>query len=94
MVGTAVHSLHPGSIVECAHLYGMWHYPSPKPVPVGVLEANKLPAKFQKLFDYTHPQSVKGAIMFWLHSAAIMLTRPERRPDLNAWKRSPFSFQP
>ena len=34
VVGTTLHTLRTESVVECAHLDEMWHYPSPQPVPV------------------------------------------------------------
>ena len=56
VVGTVIHIPHFESDLEYAHLYEMWRYPSPQPVLVRVLEANKFPTRSQRLFDYMLPQ--------------------------------------
>lgn len=77
------------TVVECVHLCGMWHYPSPQPVRVQGSEANKSLSLVSNTVRLHAPSTVKGAIKFWLHSAAIMFTQPSCRPDLSAWKRCP-----
>jgi hypothetical protein len=72
----------------------MWHYPLLQPVRVRVLEAWKASSQVSNTVRLHAPSTVKGAIRFWLHSPAIMFTRPWRRPDLSAWKRCPLGFQP
>ncbi|MHC5715076.1 MAG: hypothetical protein ACYTX0_23755 [Nostoc sp.] len=65
-----------------------------------MLEPEKFLFLVSKTVQLHAPSIVKEAIKFWLHSAAIMFTRPSlrdatrtRRPDLSAWKRLPVSFQ-
>ncbi len=37
MVDTVVRTPHFELVLECAHLYGRWHYPSRQPDPVRVM---------------------------------------------------------
>jgi hypothetical protein len=80
-------SLRLESIPESDHLYEMWHYPSPPLARVSSVGTKLVSSHISKTVRLQAPSIVKGALNFWLHRAAIILTRPFRRPDFSAWNR-------